>query len=59
MAILFPSILLMKGRHKAVRAKNAPLQLNFFWHPGFKWLLLWAFLTSECWVQRSKSLTTK
>lgn len=47
MAVLFPAAFLMKGRHKAVKAKSAPLQLNFFWHPGYKYLLIWAFLTSE------------
>lgn len=47
-ALLFPAIFLTKGRHKAVQAKSAPLQISFFWHPGYRWLLLWAFLTSTC-----------
>jgi hypothetical protein len=47
MAILIPAALLMRGRHHAVGAKSAPLQLNFFWHPGFKYMLIWAFLTSK------------
>lgn len=45
-AMLFPAVFLIKGRHKAVQAKSAPLQLSFFWHKGYRWLLVWAFLTS-------------
>lgn len=45
-AMLFPAIFLLKGRHKAIQAKSAPLQFSFFWHPGYRWLLVWAFFTS-------------
>lgn len=47
LGVLIPCVLLMKGRHKAVGAKSAPMQLNFFWHPGYKYYLVWAFLCSE------------
>lgn len=47
MAILLPAAFLMKGRAKAVGAKSAPLQLSFFWHPGYRYYLVWAFLTSK------------
>lgn len=46
--VLITASLLLRGRHEAVQARQAPLQLSFFWHPGYKWLLLWAFLTSTC-----------
>lgn len=46
-ALLFPAVFLLKGRHKAVQARSAPLEFKWFWHPGYRWLLLWAFLTSE------------
>jgi MFS family permease len=45
MALLFPAVFLLKGRHKAVQARSAPLEFKWFWHPGYRWLLLWAFLT--------------
>ncbi|RSH89199.1 hypothetical protein EHS25_002311 [Saitozyma podzolica] len=43
--VLFPAICLMRGRHKAVGARSAPFQLNFLWHPGFLWVLLWSVFT--------------
>lgn len=45
--VLITASLLLRGRHEQVQARQAPLQLSFFWHPGYKWMLLWAFLTSE------------
>jgi MFS family permease len=47
MAVLLPAAFLMKGRAKSVGAKNAPLQLDFFWHPGYRYYLVWAVLTSK------------
>lgn len=46
LGVLIPSVILMKGRHKAVGANSAPLQLSFFWHPGYRYYLIWAFLAS-------------
>jgi sugar phosphate permease len=45
--VLFPAIALLKGRHKAVGARSAPYEAKWFLHPGFIWVLLWAFFASE------------
>ncbi|WWD04636.1 hypothetical protein V865_002707 [Kwoniella europaea PYCC6329] len=42
---LTPAVLLLKGRHKAVGARQAPLELKWIYHPGFLWVWLWAAFT--------------
>ncbi|WRT67573.1 uncharacterized protein IL334_004545 [Kwoniella shivajii] len=42
---LVPAIILLKGRHKAIGARQAPLELKWLWHPGFLWVWLWAAFT--------------
>jgi hypothetical protein len=46
-AVLFPAIALLRGRHKAVGARSAPYEAKWFVHPGFVWVLLWAFFASK------------
>jgi len=45
--ILVPVVVLMKGRHKQLKAKSLSLELKWFVHPGFVWILLWASCCSE------------
>jgi hypothetical protein len=45
--VLFPSIALLRSRHKAVGARSVPYQAKWFVHPGFVWVLLWAFFSSK------------
>ncbi|WVR06169.1 hypothetical protein IAU60_003199 [Kwoniella sp. DSM 27419] len=45
LAFLVPSVILLKGRHKAVGARQAPLEVKWLWHPGFMWVWLWGALT--------------
>ncbi|WVQ80597.1 hypothetical protein IAT38_002702 [Cryptococcus sp. DSM 104549] len=39
--LLLPGLVLLKGRHKAVGARQAPLELKWLWHGGFMWIWLW------------------
>lgn len=51
--VLFPAIFLMKGRHKAVGARSAQYEAKWFLHPGFIWVLLCAFFSSEYYFNTS------
>ncbi|WWC62320.1 uncharacterized protein I303_104916 [Kwoniella dejecticola CBS 10117] len=42
---MVPAVLLLKGRHKAVGARQAPFELKWVVHPGFVWVWLWAAFT--------------
>ncbi|WWC70542.1 uncharacterized protein I206_104493 [Kwoniella pini CBS 10737] len=42
---MVPAVLLIKGRHKAVGARQAPFELKWIVHPGFVWVWLWAAFT--------------
>nr|ODN89420.1 hypothetical protein L203_02130 [Cryptococcus depauperatus CBS 7841] len=39
--LLVPSLILLRGRHKAIGARQAPLELKWLWHKGFIWVWLW------------------
>ena len=47
LVILVPAVALLRGRHKQVGAKSAPLQVSFLWHPGFVWVWLWGAFASK------------
>lgn len=49
--VLFPSVALLRGRHKAVGARMAPYEGRWFLHAGFCWVLLWGFFASESFLQ--------
>nr|XP_031859675.1 uncharacterized protein CI109_004950 [Kwoniella shandongensis]KAA5526747.1 hypothetical protein CI109_004950 [Kwoniella shandongensis] len=42
--LLVPSIVLLRGRHKAMGVRQAPLELKWLWHRGFVWVWLWGAL---------------
>ncbi|WVF69389.1 hypothetical protein IAT40_004165 [Kwoniella sp. CBS 6097] len=45
LAFLVPAVILLKGRHKAVGARQVPLELKWLWHGGFLWIWLWGAFT--------------
>lgn len=45
--VLFPTIALLRGRHKAIGARSAPYEPKWFIHPGYIWVLSWAFFSSK------------
>jgi hypothetical protein len=45
--VLVPVVFLMKGRHAAVKARQAPFEVKWFVHPGFCWVLLWGPLSRK------------
>ncbi|KAK8858387.1 hypothetical protein IAR55_002614 [Kwoniella newhampshirensis] len=42
--LLIPSIILLRGRHKAIGVRQAPLEIKWLWHKGFVWVWLWGAL---------------
>lgn len=45
--LLLPGLLLLRGRHKAIGARQAPLELKWLWHGGFLWVWLWGVFCSK------------
>ncbi|WWC88894.1 uncharacterized protein L201_003809 [Kwoniella dendrophila CBS 6074] len=45
LVVIVPSVLLLKGRHKAIGARQAPFEFKWVVHPGFIWVWSWAALT--------------
>ncbi|WVQ72898.1 hypothetical protein IAR50_002459 [Cryptococcus sp. DSM 104548] len=44
-ALLLPGLVLFKGRHKAMKARQAPLEFKWLWHQGFVWVWIWGAFT--------------
>ncbi|ODN95882.1 hypothetical protein L198_04501 [Cryptococcus wingfieldii CBS 7118] len=44
-ALLTPGLFLFKGRHKQMKARQAPLEFKWLWHQGFVWVWLWGAFT--------------
>lgn len=47
LVVMTPAVLLMKGRHKAVKARSQAFEKRWLWHPGFVWVWLWGSFTSR------------
>lgn len=43
LAVLTPTTLLFKSRHKKVGSRVASFQLKWLVHPGYVWVLVWGF----------------
>ncbi|KIR35552.1 hypothetical protein I352_01827 [Cryptococcus deuterogattii MMRL2647] len=47
LVLLLPGLLLLRGRHKVIGARQAPLELKWLWHGGFLWVWLWGVFCSK------------
>ena len=57
LVVLLPVVFLLKGRHKALQTRSMSLELKWFVHPGFVWILLWAcFCSGSCFLHSCLSL---
>jgi len=45
LAVLVPSVFLLKSRVYFIDAKFEPIQYQFLWHPGFVYVWLWGFIS--------------